>query len=79
MDGGAHWHPFYIPNDLMVPVERYDAIITIFSLSYIDSISEMMTTSKKNLQNNFLGDKVFDPQSLDINCNTEEIPYEYRS
>ena len=46
-DNNSHWNPINNPIDLMVPMARYDAIITIFSLQYLDNITPgVMTTSK---------------------------------
>ena len=44
-----HWEPSLIPNDLMVPQERIDAILSIFSLEYLENISKKIKTNKQNL------------------------------
>ena len=61
-DTGEHWNPSYLPNDLMIPVERYDAILSIFSLEYIEytSLQEEYKTRRENLQSNFLLDEIAD-------------------
>lgn len=77
LDGGDHWNNLYIPNDLMVPTERYDAILTIFSLNVIDQISPDMRTSKKYLQNNFNNAAILDVNKMNFKC-SEKIPFEFQ-
>lgn len=80
-DNGDHWNPIYIPNDLMVPMERYDAILTIFSLELIETSSKLIKTNRKYMQNNFTFDsndpkKIIDPNEVD--CEKEEdIPSKF--
>lgn len=45
----AHFVSHLLPLDLMVPVARVDAVMTIFSLEYIDNISTKIVTNKEYL------------------------------
>ena len=58
--GEAHWNEAYLPNDLMIPVDRIDSKLTIFSLEYLDLISDEIKTERKSLPNNFLLDEITD-------------------
>jgi hypothetical protein len=58
--GEAHWNEAYLPNDLMIPVDRIDSKLTIFSLEYLDLVSNEIKTERKNLPNNFLLDEITD-------------------
>jgi len=49
-----HFSPGALPMDLMVPEERINSSITVFTLEYIDNISDNMVTSKEYLENNFV-------------------------
>lgn len=74
-----HWNPTYLPNDLMVPVERYDTVLSIFSLEYIEYIAYgwSVKTNRKNLQSNFLMDEISDYKDFfSYQCGDEDVaPY----
>ena len=74
-----HWNPTYLPNDLMVPIERYDTVLSIFSLEYIEYIAYgwSVKTNRKNLQSNFLMDEISDYEHFfTYQCGDEEVsPY----
>ena len=73
VDNDAHWNPAVIVNDLMVPLSRVDAVLSVFSIEYLDNISENMITTKKDLQNNYLMDEVFDfNEFFKMDCNKKE-------
>lgn len=44
-----HFKTEFLPLDLMVPIARVDADITVFSLEYIDNISPYIITNKQYL------------------------------
>lgn len=59
-----HFSPGVLPTDLMVPEERINSSITVFSLEYIDNISGNMVTSKKFLESNFYLDAIQDYDAM---------------
>ena len=56
----AHWNPMYLSNDLMSPIERSDATLTIFTLEYMDLVSSEIKTDREALPNNFVLDEISD-------------------
>jgi hypothetical protein len=72
-----HFTSAILPADLMVPSERINASLTVFSLEYIDNISEMMVTNKKFMENNFVMDQIYDFESfLQYKCE-DKLPAKY--
>jgi hypothetical protein len=57
-----HWNQSYIPNDLMIPIERIDTLLTIFTLEYIEYVSTMdeIKVFRENLQYNYLASEIKD-------------------
>ena len=48
----------------MVPFSRIDGILSVFSLEYLDLISEKIKTYKKSLVENFLTKDINDYETL---------------
>ena len=58
-----HWNPAFIPNDLMVPVERIDSIISIFTMEYMDLVNNNVgdgefIVRRKGLQPNYIAEEI---------------------
>ena len=56
----SHWDQNFLFNDLMAPMERYDQVITIYTLEFLDQISPNIKMKRENLQPNYLMDGIFD-------------------
>ena len=77
VDKEAHWNPQYISNDLMIPVDRPDSIISIFSLEYLSLANSKFSTRMENLPMNPLIDSISDWSSyLKYQC-SDNLPSEY--
>lgn len=77
VDKEAHWNPQYISNDLMIPVDRPDSIISIFSLEYLSLANSKFSTRMENLPMNPLIDSISDWSSyLKYQC-SDDLPSEY--
>jgi hypothetical protein len=70
-----HWNQSYIPNDLMIPIERIDTLLTIFTLEYIEyvSIYDEIKVFRENLQHNYLASEIKDYQEFfRYKCNDKQ-------
>lgn len=73
VDQSAHWNSAYLVNDIMTQVARVDGILSVFSIEYLDNISDEMRSSKKYLQNNYLMDELFDyDKFFNYDCNDQK-------
>lgn len=57
-----HWNQAYIPNDLMIPIERIDTVLSIFTLEYIEYVSKYdeIKVFRQNLQYNYIATEIKD-------------------
>ena len=78
MIGDGHWDSAYLANDLMAPVERIDATLTIFSLEYLDLVSNEIKTDRSQLGNNFILDEIIDIKDFfSYTCNVNHSKAKY--
>lgn len=56
----AHWNETYIPNDIMISFSLVNNIPSIYTLEYLDLVSDEIKTQRENLPNNFLLDEISD-------------------
>lgn len=58
LEDNAHWNQAYLPTDLMAPFSRIDGNLTIFSMEYLDLVSDEIRTNRSSLPNNFQLDEI---------------------
>lgn len=54
----SHWLSIYLSNDLMTPSEREDAVLSVFSLEYVELANYGFKTQRTYLENNRLLEKI---------------------
>jgi hypothetical protein len=72
-----HWNESYIPNDLMIPIERVDTVLSIFTLEYIEYVSKFdeIKVFRQNLQYNYMATEIKNfSEFFTYDCNKETGP-----
>jgi ssRNA-specific RNase YbeY (16S rRNA maturation enzyme) len=78
IDEDFHWNADYFGNDLMSPTERIDNTITIYTLEYLDSISNEIKTNRSALPNNFMLDEITNFKDFfNYKCNDNDSKPDY--
>jgi hypothetical protein len=58
MFDNSHWNETYLPNDIMISFSLINNIPTIYTLEYLDLVSDEIKTERDNLPNNYLLDEI---------------------
>lgn len=77
-----HWNESYIPNDLMIPIERVDTVLSIFTLEYIEYVSKFdeIKTFRQNLQYNYMATEIKDHKEFfSYDCSKETGKSKYKN